>query len=109
VTGLEAARGVADAWIVHAELGEAELALGAFADAERELEICRARRGEGLTAFLDDAVTARYLPPVLYELARAKDGLHRLDAIDAYKAFLAMDGADDDPLVRDARRRIEGH
>jgi tRNA A-37 threonylcarbamoyl transferase component Bud32/tetratricopeptide (TPR) repeat protein len=109
VTGLEAARGAADAWIVHAELGEAELALGAFADAERELDICRARRGEGLTAFLDDAVTARYLPPVLYELARAKDSLHRSDAVDAYKAFLAIDSGADDPLVRDARRRIEGH
>jgi serine/threonine-protein kinase len=98
-----------DAWIVHADLGATYADLGAWADAERELTICVSRRGEALNAFLDDSVTGRYLPPVLYQLARAKEALERPDAAAAYQTFLAMEpSSQGDPLVRDAERRARG-
>jgi serine/threonine protein kinase/tetratricopeptide (TPR) repeat protein len=107
IVALETAERASDSWIIHAELAETHFGLGAFADAERELEACLARRGEGLIAFRDDAVTARYVPPLLYQLARAKEALHRLDADESHNMFLGMEPhSQDDPLVADARRRL---
>ncbi len=94
-------------WLVCAGLGEAELDLGAFADAERDLEECWAHRGALLTAFNDNTTALSLLPRVRYLLARAKDGLERPDAADAYRAFLAMEPhAQGEPLERDARQRL---
>jgi tetratricopeptide (TPR) repeat protein len=106
IEGLKAALGIADAWLVHAELGAAYLESGQFEKAEHEFGTCISRKGEGACAFLDETLTASLLPPVLYGLARAKDALHKPDAAEAYEAFLAVDGSEQDPLVRDARQRM---
>jgi serine/threonine protein kinase/tetratricopeptide (TPR) repeat protein len=102
---LKAAANESDAWILHAEIGMMDLDKGALADAERELSKCVERRGEGLSAFLDDTTSAAYLPPVYYALARAKERLHEVDAAETFKAMLALDHGADDPLARDALRR----
>jgi hypothetical protein len=98
---------VMDAWLLCLGLGRAYLDAGAFADAVRELEACQARRGEGATAFLPDTVTLGVLPPVLYHLALAQEGLHSHDAVTAYRALLALEPAPQgDPLATDAQRRL---
>jgi tetratricopeptide (TPR) repeat protein len=96
----------AGSWLAHADLGAAYFAAGAFEDAERELGVCVQLRAVGAAVFYDDTTTLRYLPPVYYLLARAKDALHRPDAPAAYAAFLALEPeAQNDPLVRDANKR----
>jgi serine/threonine protein kinase/tetratricopeptide (TPR) repeat protein len=96
----------AGSWLARADLGEALFAGGAFEDAERELAKAIETRGQGATVFYRGSPTLRYEPPVYYWLARTKEALHRPDAQDAYKAFLAMEpNAQGDPLVADAKRR----
>jgi tetratricopeptide (TPR) repeat protein len=96
-----------DLWVTHATLGQAELDASAFEDAERDLEVCLSRIGESADAFLDTTPSLRYLPRVRYALARAREGMGRSDAKDAYEAFLAMEpNAQHDPLVVDARQRL---
>jgi tetratricopeptide (TPR) repeat protein/predicted Ser/Thr protein kinase len=107
VQDFEAAKAIADTWLGRFDLARAELKLGAFKDAETQLEACLKRRGEATALFLDDVPTYRYFPPVEYELARAQEGLGLPAAGDSYKAFLAMRGADTaDPQVADARKRL---
>jgi hypothetical protein len=97
-----------DNWLAHLELGETYLSLGEFADAERELALAMSRRGEGANALLEQSTsTLRYLPPLAYALAQAKEGLHEAGAVDAYKAFLAMDSSEEDPLVRAATKGLK--
>jgi serine/threonine-protein kinase len=104
---LEEARSLGDFWITHLALGQAELERGAFDEANRELELCSSRSGQGAMALVDATPTLRYLPGVRYALARAREGLGRQDAKDAYEAFLAMEpSAQGDPLVLDARKRV---
>jgi tetratricopeptide (TPR) repeat protein len=93
--------------IAHVILGEAELEMGALDDALRELEAALARPGALAFAFFDETPTLRYLPPLAYSVARAKELLHRGDAGAAYRAFLAMEpNAQGDPLVERAKRRV---
>ena len=82
------------------------LDMGAFKDAEREFQSCLAREGQGLCAFMDERESAVLVPPVLYGLARAKESQHEPDAMAAYRSFLARTTGADDPLVRDAQRRL---
>jgi serine/threonine protein kinase/tetratricopeptide (TPR) repeat protein len=92
--------------LAHAILGEAELDAGATDDALRELTSVLARPGALAFAFLDGTSTLHYVPPVAYAIARAKELLHRPDAGDAYRAFLAMEpSAQGDPLVESAKGR----
>ncbi len=95
-------------WVAHADLGAAYFELGAFEDALRELEVAAGSRGAGAFAYYDDLPTLRYLPGVVYLVARSKDALGRPDAPEAYRAFLAMEPyAQGDPLVVDAERRLQ--
>jgi len=94
-----------DAWVARAALGHAYLEAGAFTEAHAELERCVARKGEATDLFLDVVPTWRAFPPVLYDLARALDGLHSPTAAEAWRAFLATKRGDEDPLVSEARRR----
>jgi tetratricopeptide (TPR) repeat protein len=96
----------ADLWIVHAELAATYLEVGAFKDAEREFQTCIAREGQGLCAFMDERESAVLVPPALYGLARAKEGQHDPETMAAYRSFLALTTGADDPLVRDAQRRL---
>jgi serine/threonine protein kinase/tetratricopeptide (TPR) repeat protein len=94
-------------WVARADLGQAEFEVGAWDDAERELTGAVEAAGAGAVAFDDDLPTLRYEPPARYWLARTKDALHRPDAPDVYRAFLAMEPhAQGDPLVADAKRRL---
>jgi tRNA A-37 threonylcarbamoyl transferase component Bud32/tetratricopeptide (TPR) repeat protein len=99
----EASR-LGDLWIVHARLGLAQLAAGAFGDAARELAQCVARRGEG-AVFLNPSLS--YLPEIYLALARAKDGAHASDALAAYRAVVALaPTAQGDPVTEAARQRV---
>jgi hypothetical protein len=96
-------------WIARVDLGEALFKLGAYEESMRELQRAVDQRGVGASAFYGSP-TLRYVPPVRYWLARAKDALHRKDAKSDYEAFLALERkAQGDPLVADAQKRLGVH
>jgi tetratricopeptide (TPR) repeat protein len=99
---------VLDTWLGRYLLGRAYLDAGAFTEAYSEFEICLKRRGEATAIFLDDVPSYHVLPPVYYYLGRAQEGLHSAGAADSYRHFLELrGGASTDPLVQDARRRLQ--
>ena len=105
---IEAARAISDTWPGRFLLGRAYVEAGAFTEADAELETCMKRRGEATAVFLDEVPSWRLFGPVLYWRARAQEGLKSPDAVGSFKAFLAIRGnAGGDPLVADARRRLE--
>jgi len=107
VREFRAARDLADTWLGHVALGRAYLALGAFTEAQTELEGALSRRGEATAAFLDEVPTYRLFPPALYYFARAGIGLKDRAAADSLRAFLAIRGkARRDPLAAEARRLV---
>jgi serine/threonine protein kinase/tetratricopeptide (TPR) repeat protein len=94
-------------WLVCDGLGKAYMDLVAFDAAEKVLEVCWAHRGAVIMALVNDTVTLHVLPPIRYDLARAKEALHRPDTADAYRAFLALEpNAQGDALEHDAKRRL---
>jgi predicted Zn-dependent protease len=98
-----AAKKIADTWAGRFDLGRAYLEAGAFAEADAK------RRGEATALFLEESPTYRLFPPTYYYLGRTREGLKSPGAADAYKSFLAArTGGEGDPLVADARRRLEG-
>ncbi len=105
---IEAAKAIADTWMGRFLDGRAYVEAGAYAEAEAELEKCMKRRGEATAVFLDEVPSWRLYGPVLYWRGRAQEGLKSPAAAESYKAFIALrPGADGDPLVADARRRLE--
>jgi len=101
-------RKLADTWMGHFDAGRAYVEAGAFAEADSELETCQKRRGEATAVFLDEQPTYFVFPPVYYYMGRAQQGLNSPAAADSFKTFLAMRSkAGGDPLVADARRRLE--
>ena len=107
VADFEEARKIADTWLGRYDLGRAYVELGAFTEADTELEVCVKRRGEATALFLDDVPSWRYFPAALHALGRAQEGIKSPAAADSFKAFLAIRGnAGGDPLVADARRRL---
>ena len=106
----EDAKKLADTWMGRFDLARAYIALGAFAEAETELEACLKRRGEATALFLDESPTYHLFPPVYYYLGRAQEGMKSPAATESYKTFLALkQNAGADPLVVDARRRLRPH
>ena len=72
-----------------------------------EFEKCRERRGEATAIFLDDLPTFHYYAPLPYWLGRARE-MQKLDARPQFQEFLRIrQAAAGDPLVEDARRRLE--
>jgi predicted Zn-dependent protease len=104
---LQAAAGVADAWLVRFALGRAYLAAGKPAEAHSEFERCLQRKGEAMALFLDDLPTFRYYPPVHYFLGRVEETLNNSGASGSFRAFLGFRKSAEDPLVEDARRRSQ--
>jgi tetratricopeptide (TPR) repeat protein len=99
---------IVDTWLGRYLLGRAYLEAGAFTEAYSELEICLKRRGEATAVFLDDVPSYHVLPPVYYYMGRAQEGLGSAKAAESYRWFLELrPQADDDPLVLDARRRLQ--
>jgi tetratricopeptide (TPR) repeat protein len=98
-----------DTWIARFLLGRTYGEADHFAEAMAELEICVNRRGEAADLFFYDTPSLRYLPPVYYWLARAQLAMGVKDAAANYERYLALraDAAPPDPLVADAKRRLE--
>ena len=110
VLRLQEANKLADTWMGRFDLGRADIATDAFAEADSELETCLKRRGEATALFLDEVPTYRVFPAVYYYLGRAQEGLKSPAASDSYQKFLSFrDGDDHDPLVADARQRLTAH
>jgi hypothetical protein len=93
----------------HFDAGRAYVELGAFAEADSELETCQKRRGEATALFLDESPTYYVFPSVYYYLGRAQEGLKSSAATDSYKAFIEIKGGGQDPLLADARRRLQSN
>ena len=107
IDALNAARTLADLWLVRYTSGLVYFNRGDYLEAVSEFEKCQERRGEATALFLDDLPTFRYYAPVPYWLGRARE-MRGLDAKPQYEEFLAIRGAAaNDPLVVDARRRLE--
>ena len=107
IDALNAARGFADLWLVRYTSGLVYFHRGDYLEAVSEFAKCQERRGEATALFLDDLPTFRYYALVPYWLGRSRE-MRGLDAKPQYQEFLAIrGGAANDPLVVDARRRLE--
>jgi len=108
VDAFKAARGYADLWLVHFDLGIAYVQAGLFGQAIVELETCDKRRGEATSLFFDDYPTYRHLAPLQYWLGRTKEGLGmKPAALIHYQAYIALrPAALKDPFAEDARKRV---
>jgi tetratricopeptide (TPR) repeat protein len=105
---LREAQNLSDTWLGRLELGRAYVEVGAYTEAYSELEAALNRRGEATAVFLDDIPTYRYLPAVYYYLGRSQEGLNSPAATESYQTFLDIkENSDQDPLVTDARKRLE--
>jgi tetratricopeptide (TPR) repeat protein len=106
---LQEAIKLADLWTARYLLGIAYIEADHAPEAQAELELCEQRRGEATAVFLDDVPTLRVLVPLKYWLARAQEGVGQTAAAKAnYQEFLVRRPAPaDDPLVRDARKRVK--
>ena len=105
-------RKIADTWMGHFDAGRAYIDLGAFAEADSELDACQKRRGEATALFLDESPTYYVLPTVYYYLGRAQEGLKSSAAADSYKTFIDIKSGGQDPLLADASKRlaaVNGH
>jgi tetratricopeptide (TPR) repeat protein len=99
-----------DSWLARYYRGLAYFASDDHvAEAAEEWERCYVRRGESADLFFLDSPSLRYLPPMLYWLGRAREALGTTaSAQSAYKEYLKIRGdAAGDPLVADARRRLD--
>ena len=107
IDALNAAQKMADLWLVRYTLGRAYFERGDYPEAASEFTKCQARRGEATAIYLDDLPTFRYYAPVPYWLGRARE-MQKLDARAQFQEFLRIRHASTaDPLVADARRRLE--
>jgi tetratricopeptide (TPR) repeat protein len=104
------AQTILDTWLGRVDLGLAYLESHAYTEAHAEFEAALGRRGEAVAVFLDDLPTYHYLPPVYYYLGRAQEGLGSPAAADSYRTFLALkEKGGGDPLIADARQRLQAH
>jgi len=107
IASFEEAQKLADTWIGRLDLGRAYIEMGAYTEADSELEKCLNRRGEASAVFLDDVPTFRAFPPVYYYLGRTQEGLKSPAAADSYKTFLnTKANGDEAGIVGDAKKRI---
>jgi tetratricopeptide (TPR) repeat protein len=111
VTGSEAfaaSQKLVDLWWTRLGLGIAYVQAEHDAEALGELERADKRRGEATAILLDDLPSVRYLAPLPYWMARAQDALgQRAAAVKNYEAYLTIRaGAESDPLLADAQRRV---
>lgn len=95
-----------DSWLARYGLGRAYLEAGAFAQAQDEFERVEKRRGEATDAFHNGSPTYRLYPPAKYYLARTQMGTRSPLAVDSYRAFLATQRSDENPLTAEARRQL---
>jgi tetratricopeptide (TPR) repeat protein len=98
-----------DTWIGSFILGRALVEIEGYPDAHTALDSCLTHSGAAASVFSDDTPTYHVVSPVYYYLGRAQDGLGSAAAKESYEGFLSIkEKADwDDPLITDARRRLE--
>jgi serine/threonine protein kinase/Tfp pilus assembly protein PilF len=107
IDALNAALKLADLWLVRFSLGLAYFHRADYPEATSEFEKCLERRGESTAIFLDDLPSFRYYATLPYWLGRARE-MQKLDARPQFQEFLRIrQAADADPLVEDARKRLE--
>ena len=108
IDALQAAETLHDSWIVHTLLGQAYQAAAQYPEAAAEWELCVKRRGEAADVFIADTSSMRYLPAAYYWLGRAQESLGvKSGAAESYRKYIEIrNGAEGDPLVVDARKRV---
>jgi hypothetical protein len=100
---------IADSWLEHFGLGRAYVLAGKFTEASTEFEWCEQHSGQAIAILLDDVPTWRLIPTLQYFMGRTLEGLNSPAAGGRYKAFLATkEKGDEQGLVADARRRVQG-
>ena len=110
ITEFLAAIKEADLWLARFGLGVAYVEAGRYAEAMSELDKCATRRGEATSLFFDDIPTWRYMAVLPYWMGRVQQGLNSnsASAVSSFEQFLKIrSSATSDPLVADARRRID--
>jgi tetratricopeptide (TPR) repeat protein len=104
ISDLTAANTLLNTWFGHFDLGRAYLAYGALPQADSELDLCLARRGEALT-LVDEGPTYGYFPLVYYYRGRTREALKTASFADSYREYLKIRGTStEDPLVRELRK-----
>jgi serine/threonine protein kinase/Tfp pilus assembly protein PilF len=108
ITQFQEAQGILDSWIGRCILGKAFLEIKAYPDAHSLLDSCLTHKGEAASVFFDDTPTYHVVASMYYYIGRAQEGLGSLAAKESYQKFLAIKAKTDwdDPLVKDARRRL---
>jgi serine/threonine protein kinase len=103
------AQAFTDTWLGHFALGRAFLGGEEYIEAHSEFELCLKRYGETASIFLNDLPSFHFFPPVHYYYGRTQEALNSPAAKESYDKFLKIKEKDDgsDPLVKDARRRID--
>lgn len=108
ITELSAGVKTADLWLARFYLGVAYVEAGRYAEAISEFESCAKRRGEATSLFFDDVPTYRYAAVLPYWVGRAQQGLGMGGAAASFEQYLRLRArADRDPLVIDARKRLD--
>ncbi len=100
------AQKLADAWLVHRELGLVYLREKKYVEAESEFEKCISRRGEATALFLDDQPSYGYFPEIYYYMATAQEGYGSPATAATFRKFLDIKKTTEDPLVREASSRL---
>ncbi len=102
------AQSILDTWIGRCTLGKALLEIKAYPDAYSALDSCLTHNGEAASVFFDDTPTYHFVTSTYYYIGRAQEGLGSPAAKESYQKYLAVKAnADwDNPLVQDARRRL---
>ncbi len=108
---LQGAIGNSDLWLARYDLARAYAHIGsnALPQADGELERCVKRQGEASDVLMNEMPTFHYFPSVYYYygLVRAGQG-SASGANDMFKKFLSLRShAENDPLVKDARKRVQ--
>jgi tetratricopeptide (TPR) repeat protein len=108
ITQFQEAQSILDTWIGRCVLGKAFLEIKAYPDAHSLLDSCLTHNGEAASVFFDDTPTYHVVAAMYYYIGRAQEGLGSLAAKESYQKFLAIKAKTDwdDPLVKEARRRL---
>jgi tetratricopeptide (TPR) repeat protein len=109
ISKFQEAQALLDTWIGRCVLGRAFLEIEGYPDAHTALDSCLTHSGEAASVFSDDTPTYHFVAAIHYYLGRAQEGLGSAAAAESYQNYLTLkEKADwDDPLITDARRRLE--
>ena len=106
IAGIRESLAIDDTWLAHFYLAKALLLAGQLGDAEAELAICFARRGDGANTG-NEFSSLRLVVEMTYWRARVQEAQGKPEARATYAEFLKYQStADHDPLVLDAAKRL---